>query len=88
MLNPDTGELLKQGRLPGGSDTFYASPVAGDGKVYIPSEKGQVFVLPPGPTLEPIAVNDLGDGIYATPALVDGRIYLRTLSTLYCFGKP
>lgn len=87
MLNPDTGELLKQGRLPGGSDTFYASPVAGDGKVYIPSEKGQVFVLPPGPTLEPIAVNDMGDGIYATPALVDGRIYLRTLNTLYCFGN-
>ena len=86
MLNPDTGELLKQGRLPGGSDTFYASPVAGDGKVYIPSEKGQVFVLPPGPTLDPIAVNDLGDAIYATPALVDGRIYLRTLNTLYCFG--
>jgi hypothetical protein len=87
MLDPATGELLKQGRLPGGSDTFYASPVAGDGKVYIASEKGQVFVLPPGPKIDPMAVNDLGDGIYATPALVDGRIYLRTLNTLYCFGK-
>ena len=86
MLDPVTGKLLKQGRLPGGSDTFYASPVAGDGKVYIASEKGQVFVLPPGPTTEPLVVNDLGDGIYATPALVDGRIYLRTLNTLYCFG--
>jgi outer membrane protein assembly factor BamB len=86
MLNPDSGELLKQGRLPGGSDTFYASPVAGDGKVYISSEKGQVLVLPPGPNLEPIAVNDMRDNIYATPALVDGRIYLRTLNTLYCFG--
>ena len=87
MLNPDTGELLLQGRMPGGSDTFYASPVAGDGKVYIASEKGQVFVLPPGPKIEPIAVNDMQDGIYATPALMDGRIYLRTLNTLYCFGK-
>ena len=87
MLDPESGKLLKQGRLPGGSDTFYASPVAGDGKVYIASEKGHVFVLPPGPTIEPIAVNDLQDGIYATPALVDGRIYLRTLNTLYCFGK-
>ena len=87
MLNPETGELLKQGRLPGQSDTFYASPVAGDGKVYIPSEKGQVFVLPPGASLEPLAVNDMGDGIYATPALMDGRIYLRTLNTLYCFGS-
>jgi outer membrane protein assembly factor BamB len=86
MLNPETGELLKQGRLPGQSDTFYASPVAGDGKVFIPSEKGQVFVLPPGPNLEPLQVNDMGDGIYATPALMDGRIYLRTLNTLYCFG--
>ncbi|CAN5823937.1 PQQ-binding-like beta-propeller repeat protein [soil metagenome] len=87
LLNPDSGELLLQGRLPGSSDTFYASPVAGDGKVYIASEKGQVFVLPPGPVLEPVAVNDLGDSIYATPALMDGRIYLRTLNTLYCFGK-
>ena len=82
LLDPDKGELLLQGRLPGSSDTFYASPVAGDGKVYISSEKGKVFVLPPGPKLEPIAVNDLGDNIYATPALVDGRIYLRTLNTL------
>jgi outer membrane protein assembly factor BamB len=86
LLDPDKGELLLQGRLPGSTDTFYASPVAGDGKVYISSEKGKVFVLPPGPKLEPIAVNDLGDSIYATPALVDGRIYLRTLNTLYCFG--
>lgn len=87
MLNPDTGALLLQGRMPGGSDTFYASPVAGDGKVYIASEKGQVFVLAPGPKIEPIAVNDMQDSIYATPALMDGRIYLRTLNTLYCFGK-
>lgn len=86
MLDPETGELLFQGRMPGGSDTFYASPVAGDGKVFIASEKGQVFVLPPGPKIEPIAINDLQDSIYATPALVDGRIYLRTLNTLYCFG--
>lgn len=87
LLDPDKGELLLQGRLPGSSDTFYASPVAGDGKVYISSEKGKVFVLPPGPKLEPIAVNDLGDNIYATPALMDGRIYLRTLNILYCFGS-
>ena len=44
-----------------------------------------MFVLPPGAKLEPIAVNDLGDNIYATPALVDGRIYLRTLNTLVLF---
>jgi outer membrane protein assembly factor BamB len=87
MLNPETGELVLQGRLEGPTDNYYASPVAGDGKVYITSEKGKVYVVPPGPSLKPVAVNDLGDNIYATPALVDGRIYLRTLNTLYCFGS-
>ncbi len=50
------------------------------------SEKGKVSVLKPDGNLEPIVVNDLQDDIYATPALVDGRIYLRTRHTLYCFG--
>ena len=52
MLNPETGELIEQGRLEGAPDKYYASPVAGDGKIYIASEKGRVFVLPPGGTLE------------------------------------
>jgi outer membrane protein assembly factor BamB len=86
MLNPDTGELVLQGRLQGPTDNYYASPVAGDGKIFIASEQGRVYVVPPGPKLEPIAVNDMRDNIYATPALVDGRIYLRTLNSLYCFG--
>jgi outer membrane protein assembly factor BamB len=86
-VDPDKGELLLQGRLEGPTDNFYSSPVAGDGKIYIPTEKGKVYVLPPGGKLQPLAVNDLGDNIYATPALMDGRIYLRTLNTLYCFGK-
>ena len=87
MLNPETGALIEQGRLEGTPDTYYASPVAGDGKIYIASEKGKVFVLPPGGTLKALAINDLADNIYATPALVDGTIYLRTLSTLYAFRK-
>jgi outer membrane protein assembly factor BamB len=86
-LNPETGALIQQGRLKGAIDRYYASPVAGDGKVYMASEKGKVVVLKPDGNLEPIAVNDLQDDIYATPALVDGRIYLRTRNTLYCFGK-
>jgi outer membrane protein assembly factor BamB len=86
-LKPDTGEVIQQGRLKGAIDRYYASPVAGDGKLYMASEKGKVAVLKPDGSLEPIAVNDLQDDIYATPALVDGRIYLRTRSTLYCFGQ-
>jgi outer membrane protein assembly factor BamB len=85
-LKPDTGELIKQGRLKGAIDRYYASPVAADGKIYMASEKGKVAVLKPGGDLEPAVVNDLQDDIYATPALLDGRIYLRTRHTLYCFG--
>jgi outer membrane protein assembly factor BamB len=85
-LNPETGALIQQGRLKGAIDAYYSSPVAGDGKVYMASEKGKVSVLKPDGSLEPVVVNDLQDDIYATPALVDGRIYLRTRNTLYCFG--
>ena len=40
-LNPETGEVIKQGRLKGAIDAYYASPVAGDGKVYMASETRQ-----------------------------------------------
>jgi outer membrane protein assembly factor BamB len=85
-LNPETGALIQQGRLKVPSDRYYASPVAGDGKIFISSESGKIVVLPPGGGLDAIAINDLQDGIYATPALAGERIYVRTLSALYCFG--
>ncbi len=40
-----------------------------------------------GAEWELLAVNDLGEDCYATPAIADGRIYIRTRSALYCFGK-
>jgi len=86
ILNSETGALIQQGRLKVPSDRYYASPVAGDGKIYISSEGGKVLVLPPGGGLDALAINDLQDSIYATPALVDRRIYIRTLNSLYCFG--
>ena len=86
VLNPESGALIVQGRLKVPSDRYYASPVAGDGKIYIASESGKVVVLPPGGSLDALAVNDLQDSIYATPALVDKRIYIRTVNSLYCFG--
>jgi len=85
-LNPETGAEMGQGRLKGAIAPYYASPVAADGKVFMASETGKVAVLAPGGGLEPIAVNDLNDDIYATPAISDSRIYLRTRGWLYCFG--
>ncbi len=86
-LNPETGAVVKQGRIPGAIDRYYASPVAGDGKVYMTSEKGKIAVLRPDGSLEPVAVNDIGEDTYATPALADGRIYVRSINTLFAFGK-
>ena len=86
-LNPDTGEMIKQGRLTGAPGAHYASPTAADGHIYFASEAGAIVVVNPGGDLAPIAVNDLGEETYATPAFADGRIYVRTTSALYAFGK-
>jgi outer membrane protein assembly factor BamB len=85
-LDPETGGEMGQGRLKGAIDRYYASPVAADGKIFMLSETGKVAVLAPGGTLEPVVVNDLQDDIYATPAISDGRMYVRTRGWLYCFG--
>lgn len=88
ILDPITGERLDQGRLQDAVDSYYASPVAGDGKIYIVSEQGMVSVVKPEPTLRVIATADLDDTVYGTPAIDSNRIYLRTGTTLYCFGLP
>jgi len=87
-LDARTGAVHKQGRLREAIDRYYASPVAGDGKVYLASRTGLVSVLQAGPDQEVLSVTDLEEEIAATPALADGRVYLRTKGTLYCFGVP
>lgn len=86
-LDPESGEMIAQGRLKGAVDNYYASPVAADGKIYFASELGKIAVVKPGGKLDVVAVNDLEDLVYATPAIADGRIYVRTRGALYCFGK-
>jgi outer membrane protein assembly factor BamB len=87
-LDPATGAVLKQGRLRDAVHQYYASPVAGDGKVYFVSRTGIVTVLRAGGGQEALFSSDLEDEVTATPALADGRIYLRTRGALYCFGTP
>ncbi len=85
-FDPLTGEVLDQGRLKGAVDAYYASPVTADGKIYFVSELGLVAVVEPGGGLDVVAVGDLDDLTYGTPALADSRIYLRTRGMLYAFG--
>jgi outer membrane protein assembly factor BamB len=74
----------KRLRSPG---SYYSSPVAGDGKVYIASESGMLFVIEAGPVLKVLAQNNLQDRIMATPAIAAGTLYVRTEKTLYAFRE-
>jgi outer membrane protein assembly factor BamB len=85
-LNPRTGEILKQGRLTGALDTYYASPVAGAGHVYFTSQPGKISVLKAGEQWEVVAMNDMEDICFATPAIAGNHLYVRTRNWLYCFG--
>ena len=86
-FDPATGAVIKQGRLEGAIDKYFASPVAADDKVYLVGEGGAVSVLKAGGDWQILAVNAMDDECFATPAIADGRIYIRTRSALYCFGK-
>jgi outer membrane protein assembly factor BamB len=86
-LDPEKGTLIKQGRLTGAPGPHYASPIAADGHIFFTSEAGAVVVVSPGGDITPLVVNDLGEDTYATPAIADGRIYVRTMATLFAFGK-
>jgi outer membrane protein assembly factor BamB len=80
-----TGKLVYSGRI-GAPGYYYSSPVAADNKVYIASAEGVVVVLDAGEELKILARNQLNGAILATPALADGKIYVRTESLLYAFG--
>lgn len=86
-FDPTTGNVVKQGRLKGAIDKYFASPVGADGKVYLISQDGTVSVVKAAGEWEVLAVNPLGDEVFATPAIDEGKLYIRTKSTLYCFGK-
>jgi outer membrane protein assembly factor BamB len=65
---------------------FSASPVAGDGKVYLQSESGETIVLRAGRDAEIIARNTIGERTLASMAVASGRIFLRSDEHLFCIG--
>lgn len=86
-LDSRSGRQLYQQRLNAGGP-YYASPILAGGNVYATSARGTVTVFPAGDTLRVLARNEIGERIMATPAFVDGEIYVRTESHLMCFAKP
>jgi outer membrane protein assembly factor BamB len=87
-LEATTGRLLWQGRLGvARREGFSASPVAVDGKLFFTNDDGETFVLRAGPTFDLLHVNQIGEETLASPALVDGRWYVRTARNLYAIGS-
>jgi outer membrane protein assembly factor BamB len=86
-LDAKDGKVLKQARLTGALGDYFASPVAADGRLYAVSHEGKVVVIKPGAEWEILAVNPMNEAVNATPAFVDGRIFIRTHENLYCFAK-
>jgi hypothetical protein len=84
--NPETGQRAFRGRV-GTGGSFSASPVAADGRLYVASEDGEVYVLTAGPGLTQMAKNDMKEVIMATPAISDGLIVVRTLGHVYGIGE-
>ena len=82
-LRSATGEQLWREKPAG---PFYGSPVWVSGKLYCITRKGEVVVIKASPTYELLAVNPLGEESYTTPAVADGRMYLRTYSHLISIG--
>jgi len=86
VFDAKTGEKKYETRLAGATSAFTASPVANDGRVFIASEDGQVFVIAAGPKYEVIATNEMATPVLATPALSEGRLILRTQDQVMAIG--
>jgi hypothetical protein len=63
-----------------------ASPVLVDGHLLLPDDDGKTWIVKASPRFQLVRTNDLGDGIFASPAVSGGHLYLRTVDHLYCIG--
>lgn len=76
-------ELKRIGNL----GDYYSSPVAADGKIFVTGENGFLVVLEEGPEMKILAKNDMGGSCVATPAIADGRIFVRTREKIFCISN-
>jgi outer membrane protein assembly factor BamB len=81
-----SGKLVKQARLEGHGRQYYASPIAADGKIFLIDTEGGLSVVKAGRDWKTLATSELGEACWATPAVSDGRLYVRTDKSIYCFG--
>jgi outer membrane protein assembly factor BamB len=86
VFDAKTGEKKYETRLAGATSAFTSSPIGNDGRVFIASEDGQIFVIAAAPTYQLIAMNEMSTPVLATPALSEGRMILRTQDAVMAIG--
>jgi outer membrane protein assembly factor BamB len=84
-LDAKTGEEFWSERV--GTGLFGPSPLVADGKLFVTSEQGKVYVLAADKAYKLLATNDLGDFTLSSPVPADGRLYFRTEKALICIGS-
>ncbi len=82
----DDGQPLWRRKRIGNTSRHLGSPICGDGKIYVPGDNGTIVVLANEPELKVLAKNELGESMSATPAIAEGRLFVRTREVLWCFG--
>jgi len=82
-----TGEQIYREKIQHKGGGFSASPVAADGKIYLPSEDGDVFVVKAGPEFRQISSNEMGELLMASPAISDKMLYIRAQNHLFAIGQ-
>jgi outer membrane protein assembly factor BamB len=85
VLDAKSGEQLYEKKLH--AALYRASPLYAYGKVYLTARDGIITVVKAGKTFEKIAENKLPDQITASPAVSNGRIYIRGIDTLWAIGE-
>jgi outer membrane protein assembly factor BamB len=86
-LDAKTGKVEYEGARVPVPATFSASLVAYEGKILLTSEDGETFIVKAGPKHEIIRTNTIGEPVYASPALADGRVFIRGERTLFAIGR-
>jgi outer membrane protein assembly factor BamB len=82
-----TGAEIYRERIKHNGSGFSGSPVAADGKIYLPSEDGDIFVVRAGPKFELLATNQMGELLMATPAISSGMMFVRTQHHVFAISR-
>jgi outer membrane protein assembly factor BamB len=81
-----SGKVLYNAKL-GNSQSFIASPVASDGKIFIVDEQGTVYIIKDGDSFKQLAEIPMYEVCLTAPAITDGIIFFRTQKYLIAVGK-